>query len=83
MERTMFHEAKDQYMYHLVKAGDLDGIVNELQERQAAYCKGNPRLKPVNIDHKPSLQPGTLFEYIHIGASSFTLIEVQGEIPQK
>ena len=84
MERTMFEEAKGLYMHHLVKEGDLDGIVLELQERQLAYSKSMKSRKTVTIDHKP--RPSHIsggFHYIHIGNSSLTLIEVQGEIPQK
>lgn len=83
MERTMFEEAKGLYMHHLVKEGDLDDIVLSLQERQQAYSKSMMSRKTVTIDHKPS--PSYIsggFHYIHIGNSSLTLIEVQGEIPK-
>lgn len=84
MERTMFEEAKGLYMHHLVKEGDLDDIVLTLQERQNAYSKSMKSRKTVTIDHKPSpgYVSGGKFHYIHIGNSSLTLIEVQGEIPQ-
>ena len=84
MERTMFEEAKGLYMHHLVKEGDLDDIVLSLQERQQAYSKSMMSRKTVTIDNKPS--PGYInggsYHYIHIGNSSLTLIEVQGEIPK-
>ena len=83
MERTMFEEAKGLYMHNLVKEGDLDDIVLSLQERQLAYSRGMRTRKTVTIDHKPS--PSYIsggFHYIHIGNSSLTLIEVQGEIPK-
>lgn len=84
MERTMFEEAKGLYMHHLVKEGDLDDIVLSLQERQQAYSKSMMSRKTVTIDHKPSPSyiNGGSYHYIHIGNSSLTLIEVQGEIPK-
>lgn len=84
MERTMFEEAKGLYMHHLVKEGDLDDIVLALQERQQAYSKSMMSRKTVTIDHKPSPSyiNGGSYHYIHIGNSSLTLIEVQGEIPK-
>ena len=84
LERTMYDEFKKLYLHHLVKERDLDDIVLELQERQLAYCKDMKYRKRVAIDHKPSPSyiSGGAFHYIHIGNSSFTLIEVQGEIPQ-
>jgi len=81
MERTIYDEAWNQLGHHLVRAGDLNGVVEELQERQLAYCKRNPRMKQVRIEH--TVSPGSCnFRYIHIGGSSLTLVEVQGEIPQ-
>lgn len=81
MEQQLFSEMRNQYMHCLVRAGDIDGIVADLQERQLAYCKRNPRRKQVRIEHV--ISPGSCqYRYIHIGNSSFTLIEVQGEIPK-
>ena len=81
MERTMFDEACAQYLHHIVKEGDLDDIVLELQERQNVYCKGKSRCNPVPISH--SLSPGPRgWRYINIGRSSLTLVAVQGEIPK-